>query len=515
MALDLSSLSAPEQLSMSTGSPAALASLALVNRMYQRLIYRRHEIQRLESYYEGRQPLKFASAEWRKFHADRYGEFSDNWCGVIADAPSDRTAVVGFELPDTEGVLSAEERQLWTDWSVNDMDAQQSQGFLTTRIARRSFISTWGDPDGNPVHTWDHPLFCEIEYDDENPRIRKASLRTWRDDTHEYATLTTAAYVWKWIRKASRDNISGRPKTELDRWTMGGWGWTAREIPGEVWPADNPIGVVPMVEVMNRPMLRGEPLTDIGGVAAMQDAINLLWAYLFTAADFASMPARVVLGMEPPKIPILDKDTGEVVGEQNIKIDDLARGRMLFLTGQGGSIAQWDAAKLDVFTDVMGVAVSHIAAQTRTPGHYLALGTTSNLSADALRMNEVGLSQKVRETHLYCTAPIRETFRLSALVRGNPGVAEAARSGHVAWRDPEIRSDAQLADAFGKDITAGWPFEWLAQHRRGLSPEEIADVMAMKEREAARGLAAIQDAAASFTTSSFAETGTLPNIDQQ
>ena len=31
----------------------------------------------------------------------------------------------------------------------------------------------------------------------------------------------------------------------------------------------------------------------------------------------------------------------------------------------------WDAAKLDVFTGVINVAVKHIAAQTKTPIHYI------------------------------------------------------------------------------------------------------------------------------------------------
>lgn len=482
----------------------------MVNRLYQRLVWRHPEIRKLEAYYEGKQPLKFASAEWAKAHGDRYGDFSDNWCAVVADAPADRTAVVGFELPDTDGVFSAQEQQLWTDWQMNDMDAQQSQGFLMTRIARRSFITTWGDSDGNPVHTWDHPMFCEIEYDNENPRLRVAALRTWRDDSLEFATLYQANLVWKFQRKVFRDELTGRPTSITDKLNqIGSGGWAPRIVSGETWPARNPIGEVPMVEVKNRPMLRGEPLTDIGGVAPMQDAINLLWAYLFAAADYASMPARVVLGLEPPKIPILDKTTGEVIGEEPVRMQDLAASRLLYLTGQGGSIAQWDAAKLDVFTNTMGVAISHIASQTRTPSHYLATGAPL-ANADAARMDEVGLSQKVRETHLYCQAPVRETFRLSALVRGNDAVALAARAGAVAWRDPEIRSDAQLADAFQKDIASGWPFEWTAQHRRGLSPTEIADVMAMKRREAAEGLAAIRDAAADFTTSSFAMPG-LPD----
>lgn len=470
----------------------------LTQRLYQRIMFRRRGILDAEDYYRGRQPLAYASDEWRKFHSDRFGGFADNWCAVVADAPADRTAVTGFELPNADG-FSREEADLWRDWQSNDMDAQQSQGFLTSRIARRSFVRVWGDSDGNPLMQWEHPQFCEIQYDDENPRLRLASLRTWRDDITEFATLETADEVWKFERTAMRDVFTGMPVSDADRLapTGSGYGWLPRLVSGEPWPAPNPLGAVPMVEFMNRPLLRGEPLSDIAGVMAMQKAINLLWAYLFTAADHASMPARVVLGMEPPKIPVLDNVTGEVVGEKAVKLDDLARGRMMFLTGQGGSIAQWDAAKLDVFTDAIKVCVTHIAAQTRTPSHYL--GLPANVNAETLTMDEIGLGQKVKETHLYSNAPLREVFRLTALVRGDKAVAESCRTGRPSWKNPEIRSEAQLADAFQKRIAAGWPFEWLARNMYGLSPSEITDVMDARKAEAKLTAKAAADAATAAT----------------
>src|SRR5690606_38901627 len=80
-------------------------------------------------------------------------------------------------------------------------------------------------------------------------------------------------------------------------------GWRPREGASPN-PMPNPLGTVPVVEFPNRPMLGAEPLSHIAGTISMQDAINLLWAYLFSAADFASMPARVVMGQEPPKLPI-------------------------------------------------------------------------------------------------------------------------------------------------------------------------------------------------------------------
>ncbi|MFM9815858.1 hypothetical protein ACKI16_46225, partial [Streptomyces scabiei] len=51
------------------------------------------------------------------------------------------------------------------------------------------------------------------------------------------------------------------------------------------------------------------------------------------------------------------------------------------------------------------------------------------------------------------------------------------------WADSESRSYAQLADALVKLKDIGFPFEWLAL-RYGLTPTEVADVVAMREREA-------------------------------
>jgi hypothetical protein len=87
----------------------------------------------------------------------------------------------------------------------------------------------------------------------------------------------------------------------------------ARGLEDDTWPMPNPMGMVPMVEFRNSALLDDKPISDLAGVAAMQDAINLVWAYLFNGLDFASLPQRVAMGAERPKIPILDDD-GQVIG---------------------------------------------------------------------------------------------------------------------------------------------------------------------------------------------------------
>lgn len=451
------------------------AALSLAQELATKLVDRRSDIEKRDDYYAGKQPLRFATDEWAKAHAKRYVDFSDNWCGVVADSPAERVHVTGFRL-DNDGPMSPEERALWDDWKRNELDAESAQGFLESFVASRSFAIVWGDENDEPVVSWEHPSEVIVAYSTMNRRERVAAVKLWSDDSHDFLTLYTSDEVWKWHRSRTKTNLT-LPKSFLDDRAS----WEPRAEDDEPWPMTHDLGVVPVVEFANRPRLGRDPISDIAGTMAMQDSVNLLWAYLFNAADYASMPARVVMGQAPPVIPVLDAN-GQKVGEVPVDEKRLTEGRLLWLTGQNTSIGSFPAANLTAFTEIVEVAVGHIAAQTRTPQHYL-VGKMANLSGDALKAAETGLVKKCEEAQTFFTAPTREVFRLMALVRGNREVAEQARLGTVVWKDAESRSEAQLVDGLQKLRAVGFPFAWIAE-RYGLSQTEVDRLLAMKEAEA-------------------------------
>ncbi len=135
-----------------------------------------------------------------------------------------------------------------------------------------------------------------------------------------------------------------------------------------------------------------------------------------------------------------------------------------------------------MYTGIIEVAVAHVAAQTRTPQHYL-IGKMANLAEGALLAAETGLVKRTDEKALWTGQGLREVARLIALARGEVNKARALRAGMVLWADTESRSHSQLADALVKLKDIGFPFKWLAL-RYGLTPTEVADVVAMKEAEA-------------------------------
>lgn len=455
----------------------------LTQRIYLRLNARRPDIDKQERYYQGEQPLSFATDEWKKANAERYAGFSDNWCATVVNSEAERLTPIG--LSGTGGAV----RKIWEQFQFNEFDMQFSQGVVTALTARRVFAIVWGDKDNQPQLSFEHPSNVEIEYDWENPRRRVAALKTWVDEDSEFATLYTDSEVWKWERPRERPKDDRKQQSEQSKtgYASDG-GWRPRQGAGDdSWPIANPLGEVPVVEISNRPTLKGEPVSEIQGVMPMQDAINLLWAYLFLAADYASMDARVMLSSEPPMIPILDKD-GKQVGKRPVELRDLREKRLINITGDNAKIDSWKAASLDIFTDTIEIAVGHIAAQTRTPPHYLVANKgISNLPADALRAAEIGLVKKADEFVTFTDPQLREIARLMALVMDDKAAAQELRLAKVVWADREIRSEAQLADALVKKKQIGYPLEYLLE-QDGKSPSEIERIMRLKRQEESEAL---------------------------
>lgn len=449
-------------------------ALQLVALLENELIRRRGSIDVHNDYYRGKHRLKFASAEFAKFHGERYRDFSDNWTQVVADSPVERLTVTGFLA---SGEMSAD-KDLWEVWQVNGLDSDSQLGFLGAVTGARCFVLVWGDPDDPdmPVVTFEDASQCIVAYEPGSRTRRRAALKRWQDGNQDYATLYLPDEVWKFCRPLQQQDKSPQ-MADVDEELKT---WQPRDMGDEPNPQPNPLNLVPMVELPNKPMLVDEPISDVQGVIAMQDAINLLWAQLFTASDYASFPQRVILGADPPTIPKLNS-AGEIVGKQLVDINKFAVDRVMMFSGKDTKISEWQAANLAMYTGIIEVAVGHLAAQTRTPQHYL-IGKMANLSADALLAAETGLVQRVDEKKLWFGQGLREVARLIALAKGEDDKAKALRSGRVLWADSESRSHAQMADALLKLKQLGFPFQWLAL-RYGLTPTEVADVLAMKEAE--------------------------------
>lgn len=465
-------------------SDEARDAVVVLNRLAEELQRREAITRKRLDYYRGRQRLCYASPEFSDYFGARFNGFSDNWTAPVANAPAERMNVLGIRIDSDDRET---DKDLTRAWRSADCERGSSEAFVVLMATGRCYTLVWDNPDDedSPRVTWERPDQAIVGYDSESG-ARKYGLKLWRDDELEFATLYTRESVWKFERPAyyrTGYTVAGLvvPSETSDRTTPYG-GWEPRKgLRDEEWPIPNPLGVLPMVEHRNQTLLDDDPVSDIDGVMAMQDMINLVWAYLANALDFASLPQRVVMGADIPVIPILDNN-GQVVGERPVDLNTLIQERILWLTGDA-SIGNWPAANLSVFSDVIERAIEHVAAQTRTPPHYL-VGKVANLSAEALASAETGLVSKTGERITYVNPSIREDFALIAAVKGDEGKAKACRSGTVMWKDTQFRALGQKVDALSKLKGMGFPTRWIAEEY-GLEPQEVDRLMEMIEEQAA------------------------------
>lgn len=442
--------------------------LALAALLSKKIRHRRPEIATNVAYYRGTEGrMKFASDEFRDYFQTRFAGFSDNWCMPVAQAPVERINHLGIRLPGQTKADEATARR----WERNDGNRGLSEALLLMTTAKRAFGLVSPSPNG-ARYTFEHPDSAALIYD-AITRERRAGFVVWQDDTTEFGELSLPGSILSLKREKSAISNGDRyVPPDADGWEF--------DTSKDAIERPNPLGAVPLVELRNQALLDDDPISDISGVRAMQDAINLVWAYLLNALDYASLPGRVILNSEVPKEPILD-ETGQIVGERPIELDRLIRDRMMFVPGEKASLGEWTAANLDAYSKVIEHAIEHIAAQTRTPGHYLLTG--SNVPATGYELAEAGLTSKAMERISYAAPEVREMHRLGALAEGDRAAADKIAVGRVLWAKPQYRSESQLMDGLVKMRTAGFPFQWIAEEY-GLDPMEVDRVMQMARDEA-------------------------------
>lgn len=462
----------------------------MIGKLQKRLDGRDTKVKEWNSLYDGDRPLKYASPEFSEQAGGLFEGFSDNWCKTVPDTVRERLAIIAFHGED-----GTPDKEAMRAWRRNHADVEVGLAILDALVVARSHALVW-NPNGKASDITFIPSGQAIvDYVPGARNVRRAGLRTWSDGSHEFATLFTRAH-------------NGRPAMAYRRQrTVGGGSWATRTIGlarSEQVDMVNPMGEVPLVEIANRARLHGDPQSEIASVAPLQDAVNTLWAHLFTAADFAALPQRVVMGMDKPVRDLIDPETGDIISEEDVPLGQYGKDRLLWLSKNSASIGQFTAADLTAYLQVISQAVRHIAAQTRTPPQYL-LGEMANIAADALEAAESGLVAKAMDKQTHFGSDIREIMRLEALASEQPKRAESLAMGKVLWRDAQYRSEAQYADALTKYKAIGVPDEALWRMIPGVEPEQVDEWVRLRDAQAT--------AAASAAATAFAGFGPKPEDD--
>jgi len=445
----------------------------LLTRLYEQaeraLIY--------EAYYDGHHDQVFSTSKWREAFGNLFAQFADNWCQLIVDAAVERLKVVGFTI---DGNPSDE---AWSLWQENALDVESVVAHTEAGKCGRSFLLI--DPnDGDPLITVEHPSQMVVALNPANRRERLAALKQWiGDDGYRYLNLYLPDVVVKWESKVTVAEETGTAPVE----------WLLRDDGGT-----NPLGVVPVVPLENKPGLLGVAHSDLQPAIPIQNAVNKLCSDMIVASEYAAFPQRVLTGVEIPR----DPETGQV----NVEVK-AALSRVWMFKAPDAKVWNLPAADLSNYVNAVEMLIQHLAAQTRTPPHYL-LAKLVNTSGEALAVAEAGLVSKCRTKTLFFSDAWEEAIAL-ALTAAGADVAQA--DCETLWADPERVSEAQRVDAAVKKKTLGIPLP-VIWAELGYTPDEVAEMereQASKE-QAALEAATAAEAAAERVTEQVTPPGTAP-----
>ncbi|MFJ2259482.1 phage portal protein [Streptomyces sp. NPDC087844] len=454
----------------------------MTNVMEQELDRRQAKITLWNNFYKGIHNFGFASERFRQAFGGLFQDFADNWCEVVCDAPSERLCPIGFRFGtgDEKDPPSAD-KEAQRIWQASSMDAWSRVAHTEASVKSRSFVLVWAaDPEAEEVEpeiTVEDATQCIVAYEPGSRRKRKAALKRFDgDDGYQYATLYLKDELWKFRRVTAATSGLILPRSLVLS------SWQPRGDEPEQQRIDNPLDLVPMVELANRPRLTDDPTPEHRQVIPIQGALNKLIADMITASEAGAFPARWGTGIDLPKDPI----TGQEI--DNPELWKLAMNKMLRASNPQARFGNFEAADLSNFVAGITLLTEHISALSRTPPTYF-MGKVQNVSADGLTVADAALASKCRDKTMFLGEDWEEIMRLAFLVKGDDKRGKNPMAETI-WRDVEYRTEAQHIDAVLKKKTLGVPWRQLMEDA-GYTPTQIDRMERMLEQDAERAARAL------------------------
>ena len=421
-----------------------------------RLEKRKREIQVYQDYYDGKHRLAFATAKFKEAFGSLFAAFADNWCELVVSASVERLKVEGFRF----GRERSADDDAWAIWQENGLDAESDSAHTeAVKCGEAYWLVAPPGPGGEvPRITAEHPSQVIVATAAGDRRQRLAALKKWVEpDGYVMATV--------YLPEAIHKFRSQRPIKQHSFGTRINWERRPDDPGGE-----NPLGVVPVVPLRNKPTMLGGGQSDLKKVVSLQDAVNKLVSDMLVASEYAAYRQRWAAGLEVPT----DPETGQPLKSAQL---EASLSKLMTSADPETKFGEFAASDLGNYVKAVEMVIQHLSAQTRTPLHYF-MGEIVNASGDALKMAETGLVSNVRGKQPHLGEGHEDTMRLAFLAIGDEQRA-AATDAETIWRDPESRSFGELIDGLVKLGTIGVPTEVLWE-RAGFSPQEINRMKTMQ-----------------------------------
>lgn len=419
---------------------------------------------KLHRYKDGECPFPTAVVRARMTHAYQVlmPMAQAAWGALVVESVEDRLEVAGITAEDKDAANA-----VWGVWQANRMDAESQLAHAAALTTGRAYATVWPDEAGEPEIVLDTSEQMIVQYREGSRRRRQAALRYWTEGNVPMATLYRPDGIYKF---QGPKNSSGFHGTQ----------WTRRDVLDEAWPLENPLNVVPVVELAVNRELRpgafGYARGEFQHCLGLIDRINLLTFLGLVVALWLGFPLRGVIGDK-----ILRDDDGNPIPPFDAEADSIFQ-----LENKEAKLAEFKAAdrgNLSIYAEL-----DQLASITKTPRHYMPMQNgMTNLSADAIRASEGGLHAKVPKHKGTLGEGWEDVLRLSGLMLDQ--AVDLSPRAQLMWVDHESRSLAERADAAVK-LNGILPWQALAERVLNATQDDITRWETMRASDALSTLVA-------------------------
>lgn len=430
---------------------------------------RRAELQRMEAYYQGNHPLPFLTDAHQAKMRDEFRrlleESQSNFMRLVVDAVEERLEVDGFAtgVEDDQHVNGPVDEAAEGIWEANDMAALSQVAFLESLVKGVSYLSVWEDNDGPSIRVED-PLETIVAYTPGSAmQKRQAAAKFWLDDL----TGDARANIYlpdQVIRFRGAGSLLFPSSTQT---AANALDWEAVNARWEMLAEDavvpNPLGVVPIVPLRNRPRLLLEGESEIADVWKVQQQINGFLFLLALAGYFGAHKQRWAVGLT-----LHEDSAGKPVEPFDVAID-----RLIYSEDPNAKFGEFRETNLDGYIKAIEQKVLHIAVTTRTPRHYLNEQGQSP-SGDSVRSAESGLVKKALRKQRTFGQGLEEAVRLARIMGGERNPPRSK----VVWASPQTDEESALTDAVLKQFGADLIDQHTALKKLGYSNSEATAIIA-------------------------------------
>ncbi|MFL0289322.1 phage portal protein [Mycobacterium sp. SMC-21] len=387
--------------------------------------------QELENYYEGKQPLAFLSNDARKALDNRFARMASNIPRLAVASLAERLRITGFTGAD-----------VWADWVRNDLDQLCMSAHRDALLYGSAFVVVWAGMDGQPQVSIESPKQMQVARDPGSREIT-AAVKRWRTKTQTFSVLYLPDRIERYVAPTAGLPTAGFELVET---------------------LDNPLGVVPVVELKNVDRIDiAEPwsnfqmfapgLSEIDDLKPLVDGLNKVLTDMLTTSEYVGRPRRWATGIEAVERPVLDAQGNPVLDGGGAPlmetVNPIPEGdRMMLAENPGTKFGQLDAADLSHYEKAVGVLLGQIMAVSALPAHYVGITTANPASADAMRAAEASLTARAEARQLVFGRGWETVAKLMVAVRDGAPVADV--TVRIQWADASTRSVAQEADAMVK-----------------------------------------------------------------